>query len=238
VRRRRQTSGFTLAEVVVAMAILAMIGVMMAGTFGQAMDTRDHAERITSRYNMIRAAMLRMSREIQMAFLSEHRWCEEPHTYTIFKTSGGSGGMRLDFTSFSHFKLYADANESDQNELSYFLGRDPDPDPDADANTIHLLRREQSRIDEEPEEGGVVQVLCEDVSSLEFEFYDAKEDRWEDEWDSTDSDYRDRLPMFVTIKLKAKGPGGEEEEFTTKTRVFLRKPLFIVGTGFARCPDA
>lgn len=234
---RRQTRGFTLAEVVVSAAILAMMGTLVAGTFGRAMDARDHAERIADRYNQIRAAMLRMSREIQMAFLSEHRWCEEPRTRTIFKGSGASGGMRLDFTSFSHYKLNADANESDQNEISYFIGRDPEPEPDGEFNVNHLLRREQSRIDEEPDDGGIVQVLCEDVTSLSFEFYDAKEDRWEDEWDTTDSDYRGRMPMFVAIKLKAKGSDGKEEQFVTKTRVFLKKPLFIVGTGFSKCLD-
>ena len=28
---------------------------------------------------------------------------------------------RVDFTSFSHFKMQADANESDQNEVGYFV---------------------------------------------------------------------------------------------------------------------
>jgi general secretion pathway protein J len=224
--------GFTLAEAIIAVAILGMIGVLVMGTFSTAMDTRDRAEKITSRYHQVRQAMLRMSREIQMAFLSEHRDCDDPRTKTMFVGKTASSGMRLDFTSFGHFKIAADANESDQNELSYFIDRDPD-----DPQKQSLFRREQNRIDEEPEEGGVEQVLAEDVTQLDFEFYDPKEDTWEDEWDTSDSDYRGRLPMFVKIKLKAKGPIGEEEEFVTKTRVFLKKPIQIVGTGFAKCVD-
>ena len=81
---------------------------------------------IAEREHEVRLALERMAREISMAFLSAHRDCDTPKTKTIFKTSNSSIGTRLDFTSFSHLKLHADANESDQNELSYFVDRNPE----------------------------------------------------------------------------------------------------------------
>lgn len=231
----RRARGFALTEVIISVAILGLMGALVAGTFGRALDAREQAERTTARYHQVRQAMLRMSREIEMAFLSAHRNCSEPRVKTIFKSSSGTAGTRLDFTSFSHYKLRADANESDQNELAYYVGRDPDPEPGKSANALVLLRREAPRIDDDPEEGGIVQVLAEDITSLTFEFYDEKEDRWEDDWNSEGSTFKDRLPMFVTIKLKARGPDGRtEEEFITKTRVFLRRPIYIRG---AKCLD-
>ena len=83
--------------------------------------------------------------------------------------------------------------------------------------------------------GGFVQVLVEDVKELNFEFYDAKEDRWEDEWDTTHRDYARRLPLFVKIELIVPGAGDEDEKFVTKTRVFLKESLLIAGTGFSQC---
>ena len=40
-------------------------------------------------------------------------------TAARFRPSG------VDFTSFSHRRLFRDAHESDQNEISYFLASDP-----------------------------------------------------------------------------------------------------------------
>jgi len=228
--------GFSLIEAVIAMAILAMIGVIVAGTFGRSVAARDRALAISGRYLQIRNGLLRMSKEIQMAFVSPHKDCDDPRTGTLFVGERATGGMRLDFTSFSHFKMHADANESDQNEISYFIDQDPD-----DTQKKALFRRVQPRIDDEPEEGGIEQVMIEDVSELEFQFYNDEDDRWEDDWDTERSDYKDsrgkpRLPLFVAINLTAKGSSGEDEEFVTKTRLLLNKPISVgIGLGFTEC---
>ncbi len=224
--RRAFARGFTLAEALIALTILAMIGGLTYGTFSRAMSARDQAGRITGHYHQVRQAMLRMSREIETAFLSEHRYCEEPRSKTLFASKRTGAGMRLDFTSFSHDKHVKDANESDQNELGYWVGRDRE-----DSNKSVLIRREQARIDDEPDEGGTENVIAEGVTELSFEFYDARQDRWDEEWDTTRADYRGRLPKYVRIEMKIKDPNGKEETFVTKTRVFLQQPIFIVGTG-------
>ncbi len=229
---RRHGRGFTLVEALIAMGIFSLIGLLAYGTFARAVSAREQAERITTHYHQIRQAMQRMSQEIAMAFITAHRDCDEKRTQTLFRGKSSANGMRLDFTAFSHQKMVADANQSDQEELSYYVDRHPE-----DAQRSALFRRTQARIDDEPDEGGVEQVLAEDVTRLEFEFYDDKDDEWVDEWDSTNLDQRYRLPMFVAITLKVTSPQGDEETFVTKTRVFLRKELLITGTGFSRCLD-
>ncbi|OGQ82416.1 MAG: hypothetical protein A2289_26515 [Deltaproteobacteria bacterium RIFOXYA12_FULL_58_15] len=224
--------GFSLMEIIVSMGILALIGVLTYATFSQTVNARDKAELIASHYHQVRQAMQRMANEISMAYLSAHRDCEEKRTKTVFIGERGANGMRLDFTSFSHYKTRVDANESDQNELSYFVARHPD-----DASRTVLMRREQARLDDEPQKGGLEQVFAEDVTELTFEFYDPKEDDWEDEWDSTNMDQRSRLPMFVAINMKALDPAGNEEKFVTKTRIFVQKEILITGMGASRCLD-
>lgn len=222
--------GFGLAEALVAMAILAMIGGLSFGTFGRVIDGRDRATAITERYHDVRQALQRMSRELSTAFLSMHKDCADPRTATLFETRRVSGGTRLDFTSFSHFKTVADANESDQNALSYFVDIDP-----IDTTRKSLMRREKVRIDEKPDEGGESQVLAEHVESLEFSFYDAKTDQWQDDWDAKSVDHRNRLPKFIKIVLKVRGPNDKELLFVTKTRLFLREAISIPGAGFSPC---
>ena len=232
----RSQRGFALLEAVIAAAIFGLIGMLVFGTFSRTMDARDRAQMMTDYYHQARQAMLRMSREIQTAFLSPNKDCDDPRSETLFVAKRSSRGSRLNFTSFSHYKIRADANESDQNEISYFVDQHPD-DPQRDA----LFRREQSPIDDEADEGGIAYVLAEDVKEINFEFYDGEEDRWEDEWDSDSHDFRDsrnrpRLPLFVTIRMKVEDPLGEEEEFVTKTRLLLNRPLSSgVGLGFAEC---
>jgi general secretion pathway protein J len=223
--------GFTLLEALIAVTVLGLIGMLTFGTFVRALDSKERATAITEHYHEVRQAMLRMSKEISMAFISVHRDCDDPRTKTIFRSESSGMGQRLNFTSFSHHKMRADANESDQNELSYFVANDKKGTGTA------LMRREAHRIDEEPEEGGVERVLAQHVTDLEFTFYDPKNDRWEDSWDTTHSDYRGRLPMFVGIHMKVKTPQGKEESFYTKTRVFLTKTLRIVGSGARECVD-
>jgi general secretion pathway protein J len=216
----------------VAMTILAIIGALTYGTFARAMDARERAQQITTHYHELRQAMLRMAREISTAFLSRHKDCSDPRTDTLFVTSRQGGGERLDFTSFSHVKIRKDAAESDQNVLSFYLDRDP-----ADPKRTALIRREKRRIDDQPKDGGRAEPLAHDVESLVFEFYDPKNDRWEEEWDSQNLDYKNRLPMFVKITIKAKDLSGKDEVFTTKTRIYLQRPLLIFGTGFVPSAD-
>lgn len=228
----KKTRGFTLAETLIGVAILGLIGTLSFGTFSSAVHSQERAEAVSDKYHQIRQALLRMSREISQAFISEHRFCDDPRTRTLFAGKRASNGMRLDFTSFSHFKIGADQNESDQNELSYFVDSDPE-----DPKKLALMRREQTRIDEEPEEGGRIQVLAENISEVNFEFYDPREDRWEGEWDTEDRELKGRLPLFVKIELVVPTLGGKDEKFMTKTRVYLREALLIPGTGFSRCPE-
>ena len=235
---RGAQAGFTLAEVMIAVTVLAFIGLLTYGVFGNTLETRRRAMKVATRYHEVKQGMNRMAREISMAFLSHHRDCDDRRTYTIFKKDSSGGSDSLVFTSFSHIKIRKDANESDQNELSYFV------EPDKENNGIHTLyRREANRIDDEPEKGGEVYALIEDVDNLKFEFYNDKDDDWEDDWDTENSDFRNRLPLFVKITLKAKGPSGKIETFVTKTEIFMRKTgapddaLHIFGTGFTKCID-
>ena len=224
---RTRARGFTLIEALVAVGILALMGAVTAGTFARSMDARERATDITDRYHELRQALTRMATEISQAFLSLHKDYAEPRTQTLFVTRRAHAGTRLDFTSFSHLKFIADANESDQNALSYFLQADKDR-PDV----TNLMRREKVRIDERVEEGGDTLVLVRDVQGLAFSFYNPKTDRWEDEWDARDMDHKNKLPKYVRIELTAKDHAGHALKLSTKTRVFLREAILITGSGF------
>ena len=218
--------GFSLTEILIAVAILGMMGTMTFGTFNSAVNSREVALEIAEREHEVRLALERMAREISMAFLSAHRDCDTPKT--AISRPRFQYWDALDFTSFSHLKLRADANESDQNELSYFVDRNPE-----DEKEKCLLRRVSPRIDDEPTEGGRVDSLLCGVNDLEFEFYDHEANDWEDDWDSEDSDYK-TIASLCEFQISLNNDEGDSYNYRSATRLFMQKAIFITGL---RCGD-
>jgi general secretion pathway protein J len=136
---------------------------------------------------------------------------------TAFVATETGGGSRIDFTSFSHQRLYRDAHESDQNELSYFLADDPE-----DSSQKVLARREQQRIDDDPRKGGQAQVLIRNVSGFELSFLDPQTGEWLGTWDTTQAAMQpNRLPSQVFIKVTVPNVRGNGRDQTFGTRTSL-----------------
>ena len=218
--------GMTLLEVLVSMAILALVSTLIYGAFDGMQRSRTSITRLDDRYHQGRQAIARMSRELQSAFLS----IQLPQLYTaaqrtpLFLGTDSGSSDRVDFTSFSHQRLMRNTHESDQNELSYFIARDPERNDKYD-----LVRREQKEIDLDPTKGGVVNVLCEDVIAFDVQYLEPLNDTWLDSWDSSSqtSTYTYlRLPLYVRITLVLKGVEPDRPiRLMTKVPLGMQSPL-------------
>ncbi len=217
--RSRSQHGFTLIEAMVSIAILSMISVMIWQGFTQTARNKRIVEEEADRYHVIRMAIERMAREISMAYVSA-QVNDNPGLITVrtaFIGHDRSNGDRLDFTSFSHQRLFRDAHESDQNELSYFVTRHPD-----DSSIKVLARREQNRVDDDPLQGGRVQIMVEDIEDFQLEFYDIETKEWTRHWDTTQiSAQPNRLPYQVKIMLTVPDLRNPRRErvFATRTNI-------------------
>ena len=222
--RLRGARGFTLLEVMVSVAILAMVSVLIYGAFDGLSRGKKSLGRVNDRYHQGRATISRMSMELSSAFLSTHQPLTEQQIrrLTIFSGSRGSPAARIDFTSFSHRRLVRDSHESDQNEISYFGS----PDPTV-SGKIDLARRESPVIDVEPKRGGEVNVLAEDIDSFEVKYLDATTDMWIETWDSSQATGQlGRLPFQIKLTLVLKGgAGGRPVTFTTKVAMPMQAAL-------------
>jgi general secretion pathway protein J len=154
-----------------------------------------------------------------MAYVSTH---ENPSSLlqtmkTAFVGEDSLGGDRVDFTSFSHRRLFRDAHESDQNELSYFVTRHPE-----DRSMRVLARREDNRVDDEPREGGRVQILVEDIEDFQLEYLDPTTHEFVKSWDTTQGAMQpNRLPSQVRIELTVKDVRDASKEHVYGTRAVL-----------------
>ena len=215
---KRSRQGMTLLEVMVAMGLFAVVGALVYGGFAQTARAKRTLETQLDRYHELRVAMERMVRELSMAYVSTHynisTSLQGMRTTFVGKDSGF--GDRVDFTSVSHTRVYRDAKESDQNEISYFMTNAPSGD------TKVLARRMQPRPDEKPDEGGRVEVMLNDVLEFELEYLDPTNFEWVPTWDATTGvGQTNRLPMQVRIKVTVPALSGKEKRETFTTRAVL-----------------
>ncbi len=217
--RRPQREGITLIEVMVALTIFSIVATMIYGAFIQTGRHKARVEEDIDRHHVIEASLGRMARELSMAFVSAQR-NPSPSLQTV-KTAfiGTDRGRRdrVDFTSFGHRRLFRDAHESDQNEISYFLANDP-----RGGGGYVLARREQNRIDDDPARGGRVQVLLEDVEEFELEYLDPTTNIWVQRWSTENAaDQPNRLPSQVKIRVRVKDPRNPRRSQVYGTRAVL-----------------
>lgn len=211
--------GVTLIEVMVALTIFGMVGSMVYSAFSTTARHKQRVEADLDRHHMLAAALERMAREISMAYVSAHRNANESLNVmeTAFHGEDHGERDRLDFTSFSHVRLYRNAHESDQNEISYFVTRHPDDD-----SRWVLARREDNRPDEEPHRGGDVQILIDDLHSFELEYLEAGTNRWVREWDARSAaDHLNVLPLQVKIIVEVPDPRRRGRTIRLGTRATL-----------------
>lgn len=222
---RGSSRGMTLLEVVVAVAVMAMISLLLYGAFDAlSRGKRGEAAR-ADRSRQGREAMARITREMGSAYLSLHNPLL-PSLFTrrtvFIAEHTGSDGDRVDFATFAHRRLQRDVPESDQAEVGYFVSRDPNV-----SGKLDLVRREQTPIDIEPRQGGVTNVVAEDIESFELKYLDPITGQWIDTWDSTNQTGQlNRMPLQVKVTLVLKGiKDGPPLRFQTKFSILIRDPL-------------
>lgn len=228
VARRHRSSrlrGMTLIEVIVAMAIVTIMMLGVWRSFSATVTATEMTVEIQQRYASVRNSMDRMSAELSSAYLSFNRQPQEVRHFTLFEGRSGTDGDSVTFSSFSHLRIRRDANESDQTVIQYFLAQDPE-----DSQRQHLYRRETKRLTgdlpEDLRRYAPAYVMCEDVESLEFRYWDPIREEWLEEWRTTAIDQQpDRLPPRVKIKLGIMTDEGEIEYFVTQTTLPMQEKI-------------
>ena len=245
---RRGSAGFTLLEVLVAVALLAAMSTLMWEAMHLTFKAREEISRIEELNHAAMVAMRRLASDVSMAYLSNHVNPTEPTTKTLFVGKVDS----LLFSYLGHERRQREARESDQGTVEYRLERDPD------GNGKALIRREKAIPDTEPERGGVKEVLVSGVKEFRIQYWEDKpggEGDWKDEWRAEMEDAQKsgvagslapqvapvgaalmkaaqdkmlekyKLPSRVYFRLVLVDRDGIEFPFETQARIHLQYPL-------------
>lgn len=224
---KRRARGFTLIEVMVAVAILMLVSVSVWRTLSMTFEIKQRVGAVNDRYQEGRIVLNRIAREIRMAFLRQPlpenmRETTEPNVVTRFKGEEDE----LYFATTAHLRIHAGARESDQAEVHYFL-------KSGDSREYRgktLYRRESRRLDDEPDRGGTIWPVLEGVKELKFEYWDDRKEigdsAWTRSWDSNDDEMQPVLPSRVRITLVLEQTGGRPPvRLVTQAAPKIRRPV-------------
>ena len=209
----------TLVEVMVAIAVLAIISVLTGMTISGALKAREALSYNDDMQQSARVALNKISRELQLAYLSFNR--STPNTYrTVFLAKDTDPVDTLWFATLAHHRLYRNSRECDQAEVTIWA----EDDPNLPGHYV-LMHRESPRIDNEPGKDGVVYPLAYGVRQFIVRYLNPQTCLWQEEWDSTSGDQMDTLPRAaqVVLILSSIDPDDEDEyiEHTFATTVIL-----------------
>ncbi|MCP4808413.1 MAG: prepilin-type N-terminal cleavage/methylation domain-containing protein [Proteobacteria bacterium] len=198
--------GMTLVEVMVALFVLSIIGVLTASTLSNTLQAREILADNDDHQQSVRVALDTITRELQLAYLSFNKTV--PNSYrTIFIATDENPIDNLWFATLSHHRLYRDSREADQTEITIWAEDDPNMD-----GAYVLMHREAPRIDHEPTQDGVIYPLAYGVRRFTVRWLDPTTCEWTDEWNSTEADYEERLPRAAQVVLGVMGPDPEDDE--------------------------
>ncbi len=201
----KKHSGFTLIEILMVTAILGTILTVIYSSFHGAIRTIRQAREESDIYQIGRVIMDKMVRDLSCVYYKNTE-------NFIFKPVNNSGGYyeqdSLDFISASHRRSGKDVPESDLAEIGYYIDK---------YNEGLLIRREDIYLDDEPDKGGKLQIIGENVIGLNFLFPKEREEdeeqEWLEEWDMEKESQL--LPKAVKIDLTIQDKSGEDYTFST-----------------------
>ena len=214
--RRTKSAGFTMIELMLAMAIFAFITTIMWGSFSQTASTKKTIQSEQDRAHTVRVALTRMARELEMAYLSDNENTAITNRRTFFVASARADVDEVTFASFAHQRLRAGAAEGDSALISYYGAPDPD-----NRRVLNLMRRETRRLQAEDPSSllGEAYILCPDVARVKFAFYDHRKKEWQTDWSTLDASGTPYLPAHVRITLTIVDDRGQEVSYSTDARI-------------------
>jgi general secretion pathway protein J len=216
-RRNPSQAGFTLIEIMLALGLMAFVTSLLWGTFAQTVKVKKRIETAQDRTHTVRVALMRMTREIEMAFRSgSDAFGGTVERRTMFSGTAHNDFDELRFSWFGHQRMRADAPEGDTAVVTYLTLPDPE-----DFAVSNLMRRETKRLEAKDPKliPAETYILCPAISRLKFAYYDYRQKDWREEWDTTKADGQQYMPTQVRIALTVLDERGMAITFTSIARL-------------------
>lgn len=225
---RLRPPGFTLAEILIAIAIFALLVSAIMGSFSGVFSRTEMIAVQRSNTAMARACLMRMTTDLANAYVVQPPFftppeSTEPPSPFRFVASGTSDNttprILLQFASQAHVDFSAQKRQGIA-VIRYYLETADDEGP---APTFRLRRADMlADAGDLPEPQGDP-ILCENIRELQLRYFDMEGESFE-EWDSAAVDQNFATPRAVRIRLELAAPAGPAVYQTIVALPFWRSP--------------
>jgi general secretion pathway protein J len=210
---RLKNRGFTLVEVMVAAAILALIMAIIYGAFAGSIKTMEISTEGGDVYRKARLILNHIAEDISCAYLPTTQENSNIQ-YAFIGDDREENGLPRDTLSFTSTALPVKGPGTGLKEIGYGITLDPETDEPA------LVMREDVTPDGHVDEGGRSYLIGEGIWGLDFTFFDARGRDWE-RWDSTASIFGGKLPRRVRIAVYYKDAQGQPFSLATTALITM-----------------
>ncbi len=199
-----QKNGFTLIEVLISISIFAIMATTLYSSFNLINSKSDYITSRTNIINMAKNCLWQITADlssVHVTSLYEYRPPgdgESHDPYKIFSEMETNNDSKF-YTLFFASKRYININQKSENKIAnitYYVDDDPD-------GGFLLKRGDRTDVKNEFEKKETDPVLCKNIKSIEFTFFDNKGDT-SDFWDSDSDEFGYSTPSAIGIKLELK----------------------------------
>jgi prepilin-type N-terminal cleavage/methylation domain-containing protein len=213
--------GFTLLELLIAIAVFGAIVAVLYPAYTGTFRNIEAAESQSEMYHMARTALERMASDLQCAYLPEKTGTSPDETddlrvkgfLGLDETLDGRNADGLRFTSEEHI-LFHEEGRKGRGQIIYYVKQ-----KDGEDSWI-LFRSDTSEFENPPDEETGGFVIFDGLQSIDITYQD-EEGETHESWDSSKEPFKDKLPYLVSIQLEAVPPSGPESPLRFQTSVFL-----------------
>jgi type II secretion system protein J len=207
--------GFTLLEILIAIAILALVVSSLYGAYSGTMETTEKVESVRNVDQVARLALVQLTDDFKSLYYEKAQEESEDSPYHFGggreMEIEGEGGPVVTFVTTSHLGFEMMFPSFRINRVSYVLEKQGDSDL-----SYTLVRTESSFADLPGEHDETKVELADGVESLTLNYVDAEEQTFS-QWDTEEAESEGLLPRLVQIRLEMAGES--PRVFTTSVAI-------------------
>ena len=213
----RTLAGFTLLEILIAMLIFGVTLTTLYSTYTATIRNIEKAKFLAETYRKARVALERITEDLESAYLTKATTdtTSELGFYGKDLELEGRSSDSIQFTSSAHLVFNEETHSLGRARLNYYVS-----DSEDDEGFL-LFRSDTMELDNNfiEAEGGLI--LCDNLYSVDFIYYDENGDTYE-EWDSTSDLQKNKMPSRISVSLVF---ANEDDEPSQKFQTDVAIPL-------------
>jgi len=216
IKKSKWIAGFTLIEILLAFLILGIVVTTVLASFNAVFSTTDALNSSSRYFDMAKNCLMRMTLDLEASHVQQPplykkpEFDDPPDPYRMVGSIaevGGTSFAQIRFASKAHIPLEK-SRRGGLAEIVYYVQAKND-------GQVVLKRADHLYPYPDFEESGGDPVLCTDLKSLAFKYYDADGTEF-DEWDSESDEYQYATPAAIRIQLEI---GDETTSYAFETTV-------------------